>query len=256
MLKYRKEVDMLSVFKKDFTINISHCDSSGRLSLSGMLSIFMDTAALHIELQGQGIDKLKKDGLYWIIGQNRVKIIKRPKLMQKVAIVTRLSAPGKFSGCRQYSITDENGELLIAGETMWLVYNKAEKKLVGLKEYVPESCEFFDSPFFSEKPVKPAKVLDPADKAGEYVVLPTDIDFIGHMNNSAYAKLILNNIPLSEQESREIYGADIFYLKQCLEGEKLSVYRHKGGACDTFYAVSEGGEFVMTANIYFDKEMQ
>ena len=237
---------MENEFTKELTINISHCGRASELTLSAALGIFMDTAALHDEKSGRGIDALRKDGLYQIIGQNRIKFFDCPRLMQKVFVHTYLSCVQKFWCLRNYDITDSEGRLLLTGQTQWILYSKAEKKM--LPYGLSEGCVLRGNPYFEEKAPKPEKTTEGAEKVGEYTVLASDIDFIGHMNNSAYARLVQNF--LSDGE-KKLSACDIFYLLQCMEGERLSVWRRPAPGGEELLAVNAQGAFVMTARVYW-----
>ena len=67
---------------------LSMCDFSGKLSVTGTLDIFMDTATLHEEASGFGVYRMMEKGLYWIIGKNRIRYHDRPKMMDKVVVKT------------------------------------------------------------------------------------------------------------------------------------------------------------------------
>ena len=69
-----------SVFEKDITIAPSLCDSTAKLSIPGVFSVFMDMAAEHAEELGCGIGMIKKRGLFWITVRTKILVRKLPDL--------------------------------------------------------------------------------------------------------------------------------------------------------------------------------
>ena len=232
-------------------ITLSLCDSSGRLSVTGTLDLFMDMATLHEESLGFGPLTMQKKGLYWIIGKNRAKYLRRPLMTEKVRIRTWPLKPSRLFGNREYAIEDMNGDPLVLGETEWLVANEGCAKLMPIKDYYPEDLSFEQGPLFDERMRKVSKDFSQDRNAGIYEVKPTDIDFVGHMNNAAYARAVMSFIPSKELEEKELTDAEFFYGLQCKEGDELSVFRRDAVSAMEFGTFLADGRNVMTARLTF-----
>ena len=127
---------MMKEYEQGWDILLSLCDGSGHLSVTGALDIFMDIATLHEDAFGLGVYKMMDMGLYWIIGKNRVRFIKRPAMMDKVYVRTWFTEPSRLYGNREYVLEDKDGNPLAIGETEWLVATEGCKKIMPIKEFI------------------------------------------------------------------------------------------------------------------------
>ena len=99
---------------------------------------------------------------------------------------------------------------------------------------------------------KVSKDFDESQLIGIYNVKPTDIDFVGHMNNAAYSRAIMSFLSTEELKGKEIKDVEVFYGLQCKENDDLSVYRRDEGPSSEFAAFLPDGRIVMTMRIVFD----
>ena len=238
--------------EKDILLRM--CDFSGKLSVTGTLDIFMDTATLHEEASGFGVYRMMEKGLYWIIGKNRIRYHDRPKMMDKVVVKTWFCKPSRLFVNREYVISDPMGKTLVTGETEWLVATEGCEKLMSVKEYIPGDFTYPESGLFESRMRKIDKIFPEESLAGRYTVKATDVDFVGHMNNAAYSRVFMSMVPSSDLSDREIKEVEIFYALQCREGEELSVFRRDARDDIEFGAFLPDGTNVMTARLVMEKE--
>ena len=239
-------------YELDRDILLSLCDGSGHLSVTGALDIFMDTATLHEDAFGLGVYKMMDMGLYWIIGKNRVRFLKRPAMMDRVRVRTWFTEPSRLYGNREYVLEDKEGNPLVIGETEWLVATEGCKKIMPIKEYITPEIVSPKGRLFDDRMRKVAKDFSDGFDAGIYTVSPTDVDFVGHMNNAAYSRAVMSFIPSSELAGRGIREVEIFYSLQCKEGDALSIKRRNTETGTEFGAFLPDGSTVMTARFTYE----
>ena len=242
---------MINEYTARRPVLLSLCDSSGKLSVTGTLDIFMDMATLHEEASGFGVYRMLEKGLYWIVGKNRIHFASRPKMMDDVTIRTCFLKPSRLFVNREYEIMDKEGRVLVTGETEWLVATENCEKLVAVRDYIPGSFEYPEKGLFEERMKKIDKDFSKDQLVGKYEVRPTDIDFVGHMNNAAYSRALMSFISGSEIKDREISDVEIFYALQCKEGDVLSVCRRDIEGGMEFGAFLRDGRNVMTVRMLF-----
>ncbi len=245
---------MINEYTVERPVLLSLCDSSGRLSVTGTLDIFMDMATLHEEASGFGVYNMLGRGLYWIVGKNRIHFIKRPKMMDEVVIKTNFRKPSRLYVMREYLISDREGNELVRGETEWLVATENCEKLVGVRDYIPEDFIYSDRALFEDRMRKVNKDFSDGRLEGSYIVRPTDVDFVGHMNNAAYSRAVMSFIPNAELDAHPVKDVEIFYALQCREGDVLSVYRRDIEGGMEFGAFLPDGSNVITARFLFGDE--
>ena len=99
---------------KTMQIPVSLCDNTGALSIPSIFSIFMDLASFHAAELGVGFDKLGPKGLFWLTVKTKIRIYKRPNMLETVNAVTWPQKPNRIRFNRFYSL-NSNDEALIEG---------------------------------------------------------------------------------------------------------------------------------------------
>lgn len=99
-------------YRGAWTVPLSHCDDTARLSVQGALSQFMDIAALHAEQIGVGGEAMAQRGLFWLTVRSRIRLYARPAMMQTVTLETW---PGAVENLRcERFYTMKHGQTLLA----------------------------------------------------------------------------------------------------------------------------------------------
>lgn len=240
---------MENIYERKMPVLISVCGADGKVGLLGALTLFMDTAALHEEVVGFGRRRMQEMGLYWIIGKSRVSFYDPPRLTDEVVVRTWLAPPSKLYVLRQYEIRDLQGKLLVKGETEWLVATEGCKKLLPVRDYISPDYPFFRGSVYEEAFPRLERDFSEESCAGSYRVSPLDIDYIGHMNNTAYVRVFAGTVSNALLAERPIKEAFLCYSRQCLEGDVLRVYKKPAADGFSFGAFAENGINVLTARI-------
>lgn len=201
----------------------SRTDASARLSIPDCFSLFMDIAAPHAALLGCGTEDLAKKDLFWITVRSKIKVIRRPHMMEPITISTWPRMPEETRCIRDYSITQDDATLVL-GKTLWAVMNMKTGKLHRVDELYPEGFEAIPDIAIEE----PFTKFD-RDFGGElfasYTVRPTDIDFGGHMNNIAYIRAFSGLFSVKEWNQMNIKEMEVHYKSPCFEGNTLEFYK-------------------------------
>ena len=219
---------MMLKYSREILVPLSACDARGRLAVPAAFRLFMDLAAEHAETLGTGIDALASRELFWLAVRTRVRFFRRPGLLEPVKLTTWSEKPGAVRCCRSYTIT-AGDEPLAAGRTEWAVINTATGRLTPMTSvYPPElTAQLTDETALSGSFSRIGEAFAPAERMGTYTVRPTDIDLGGHMNNSAYARMVLDALPLAEQRERPIRELELCYRAPCYEGDELALFRRE-----------------------------
>ena len=214
-------------FAQSRVILPSSCDFSGRLGVDHAFRLFQDAAALHAEALGVGMLPMLRRKLFWLTVRTKVKLLRRPRMLEEVSVSTRPIAPepGAMRCLREYRV-DQDGAPLILGRTEWAVMDVAAGKPVPIQGIFPGDPVFATAPDYDEPFLRVNGSLVNADILGQYAVRSTDIDVGGHMNNVAYIRALLGLIPAEEQRAREFTEAEAVFLSPCFEGETLT-FRHR-----------------------------
>lgn len=214
-------------------------DRYGRVQPMSVLDIFQDIATLQANEMGIGRDAMMEDGVFWAVVRQKYEIVREPSVYQVVTARTWPHTPTRFSFLRDYSMLDENGELLIKATSEWVLMDYDTRKFASVKDHYNGPTDFCEERSFERKPRKIADF----DITGHepYIVVPSyvDIDLNGHVNNAAYGNYVVNALNPGEKGAIKTFQID--YRHEAMPGEPLSVYTDHQDGLLLFKGVREDG---------------
>ena len=207
--------------ERQIKIPMSICDNTNRISLDGIVDLFMDYATEHGDSIGVGRDVLAARNLIWVAAKTKIKINRRPENLETVNVATWPETPGRIRFNRYYSLT-QNGQYLVEGKTEWAILDLTNGRPHKLDEMYPVDMEHHpevvcDTPF-----TRMSTDFDDCEVLKTYTVSSNDIDISQHMNNVAYIRAVLGCFSCKEIEDMNITEFEAVYRSQCFEGENLT----------------------------------
>lgn len=203
-------------------ILFSDIDANSRMTLAGIMNAMQDCVNINSESIGKGIDYLLKTKRTWFAINWYIEIKRYPKMFENVVVKTW---PYNFSssmGLRNVIIEDEQGEVLIAADSMWTLVDLNTGRPIRITEedstgYDLEEKYPIDNPGRKIKVPAEFKLIDTV------TVKKSDIDYNGHMSNGKYIQLADEYMPLDSNVSK----IRVEYKSQSRLGEALEVYMSK-----------------------------
>ncbi len=211
---------MSGIFETAFNLRTSDFDCRKKLLPGAVLDIFQEVAGLHSEALGVGLKDMQKNELMWVLVNVRYKVLKEPKLHQKVLVKTWPLPPDRISYRREYEILDEEGNTLILGSSEWVTVHSTRRRIMPAKPlYTLKETEFCSRLCFEEKGTK----IKPFETQGDgFEICPRycDIDLNGHVNNTKYANFVMDAL----SPERTIKAFQIDYHKEVFAGCDLKIH--------------------------------
>ena len=110
-------------------------------------------------------------------------------------------------------------DTVLTGKTEWAVINTATHKLVPLEGIYPVELRFENGTAAPEPFARIADHFEGIAPYAEYQVRSTDIDVGGHMNNTAYVRMIMGSLSNEERKALTIRRMDTtIFRASCYEG--------------------------------------
>lgn len=224
---------MNKIWQNNYTLRAGDFDCFDRIKPSAVLDLFQDVAGQHAEELGVGFSAMLEKNYLWVLTRVKFKILSQPQRYQKVTVKTWPLEPNRLNYRREYSIKDQNGNLIIVGSSEWVVVHSKERRFLS----VPDLYSFDDG-FCEERSFdgKIGKIHDFEVIGEPYTITPAfcEIDINGHVNNTKYADFFLD--ALTPVKNDCITDFQIDYKKEVLNGTELKIYCQK----DEKTAVSKG----------------
>lgn len=210
------------IYEQKFLTCSSHVNSNLDVKNITLLNWMQDIGSFHSDLAGCGFSNLAETNLSWVVIQYKVKIFRRFKYGETITIKTWCSGTKRLYTFRQFEFYDEQGELVAATSSKWVLTNLNEG-MVNPDDKLLESYGIEEKFVFEEgnnmKRVQDAKEYS---YSVDFEVPRTYIDVNGHMNNTYYLDIAYQALPLDVYFNNTAFNEfEIMYRKECRMGDQL-----------------------------------
>ena len=180
------------IYNQSNLVSFYDLDASGDLSIKGMLKMINEAAFFNAEELGIGLDKTLETGLVFVVQRIGININQLPTLNQSIHVTTWPGVATRSLFKRYGAIKDEEGNVLVEWETIWVLIDINARKIVRPSQFP------LDIPQYGN-----LNVLATAEKINvnpgieligsfEHSVKYSELDLNKHMNNANYGDLITN----------------------------------------------------------------
>ncbi|MBQ9041192.1 MAG: hypothetical protein IJ111_00065 [Eggerthellaceae bacterium] len=206
----------------DYRLRWMDFDKYGRIQPVAVLDIFQDLATIQAEDMGIGRDDMMAKGVFWAIVRSKFEIVKAPQHYQVVTVRTWPHTPTRFSFLRDFSMRDQEGELLVKATSEWVLMDAEARKFASVKDFYDGPDDFDEARSFDRKPRKIASFDEGSQPVFTVVPSYSDIDLNGHVNNARYASFVIDALNPGERGAMKTFQID--YRHEVLPGEPLAMH--------------------------------
>lgn len=175
-------------------IRYSEVNKVGILTPSAIINYLQDCSLFHSEEVGLGPSYFEAHKKAWVLSSWQLEIIRSPKLFENITVSTYPYNIKGFMGYRNFTITDEHGDICVMADSSWVYMNMETLRPVRI---ALEEAEKYGIDDKLDMDYKRGKILLPEsiDKHEPFPVLPSYIDSNNHVNNDQYVKFAENYLP-------------------------------------------------------------
>ncbi len=218
---------MEAIYKNSYVIGYSDVDFMKELKMSSVFNYFQDTASKAVEHLGIGMDVLTEMySVVWVLLRMRVEIERIPSLYEAITVETWPHPPGKLEFKRDYTVNAADGSTILSATSNWVIMdvNTRELKRSELISELYKFPEFTKEHSIDHKFAK-LKPFGQLDVAYKKVIGYSDVDFIGHINNTRYIDYIMDCFPVASHRQYCIKAIEVNYIKEAFPGDTLVMYK-------------------------------
>jgi len=212
-------MDTTKIYSEDFKIRASEVDTSGRITLSSICSLFQEVAGNHALLLNFDITDLHKQGLTWVLHRMDIKIHRFPEWRESITIETWPAAGDTLRAYRNYRILDsENTELGVC-LSYWMMINMKSRRPTRMTQEVLDT-RLSDREHVLEVRSDRIPKVENETTEKKIPVRKSDLDMNQHVNNARYLEWMLE--PLNEGQISRVNKIDITFLRESIKGDIIS----------------------------------
>ena len=215
--------ETIPIYEKKLQIPSYFVDGDAKLTVSSLFSILQEMSDNHASLLGAGWHELRERGYFWVITKIQLVINRLPKWTETVLMRTWVKNSAAATSPRDYEMVDAEGNVLIAGSSIWAILDIAESR--------PQRMSMFDGCFLPQernaidrKPPKISALIIPNEPHNRKEVVPSDIDINRHVNNARYIQWAFDAVSEEFRTKHRISGVTVNFLSQAKLGNHYATY--------------------------------
>ena len=199
-------------------IRYSEVNSEGTLTLQALMDYLQDCCSFQSEDLGVGVEYLKRINHAWVLSSWEIVITQMPQMGDNIRVNTWPYNFKGFYGCRNFTIEDESGRVLVAANSLWVFMDLERMRPARISA---ELLQAYQDGFGAELEGAwgDRKIEVPA--GGEHrepvPVAKFFIDTNHHMNNSKYVTVAQEFLP----EDFVVGRIRVEYKKAAMLGDVL-----------------------------------
>lgn len=233
-------------YRKTYTTRWHDTDAERRVRPTQLLVYMQETSNFHMASLGKSLDALRdEDKLAFLLSRIRLEICKPLYAEEEITVETWTAESRGFGFLRFYRIL-RGEEIIATAETVWALVNLEDRKLCRV-----DSIDLgFENDPAVDLSIPTRFRVPPTEKLtllGNRPIVYSDLDYNMHMNNTRYADMLCDFLPL--EEVGRIRGMSLTYLHEAAYGQNIRVFCGKGEGVYDFRTVNEEGTACLEAEI-------
>ena len=203
-------------FKQDIKVDIHDVDFNGVCRASSLIRYIQSAAQTQLTESGLSYDTLKSQNRAFIISKIRLEFNETVRAYDELEAQTFPCISRGYSFIRCYGLY-RGGVMIGRAISIWALIDTEARKLVRVNDFnLPlPTYEAWDMELTY------SKLPSPMEHVGQYTVCYSDIDQNMHINNTRYADIFANFLPLS---GKRISAITISYVNDAKYKDVLDVY--------------------------------
>lgn len=223
------------------------CSADHFLKPECFMLLCQEMAELHAEQNGLGYEWSVSKHMVWVEVQGTFEFERRPQWKEKVFLRTNTGKAGALQARRFVEMTDEAGKVIARADLLWVLIDIDSRRPIPLKRAgleMTDDCPAITTPF----PKAEATDAEPAATA-DFTAQRRDVDFNGHINNSAYLTWTLDTLPADLTEGKSPARINIQFKHETFCGQPITIEHRTEGSITRHRIVGDG---VLRAEVGID----
>ena len=234
-------------YEKEITVYQYECDVNNRFTAAALLKQAQQISTEHCDIFGLDAAYYRSTNTAFLLSKVSLVFNREILVGEKLRLVTQPSLPVKAIYHRFTSILDEQGKEAASIDSRWILVDVRTRRIL---RKIPENFHF---PFLTERvPEHPCKLVksERMEPAGEQTAVYSKVDQNGHLNNTEYASIVCDLIPLPQITGHPVRSMVLAYHNELRLGETMSLLM---GSIENGYDIvgEREGKPCFEANILF-----
>ena len=222
------------------TITSYECSDDLLLKPECFMHLCQEMAESHAGTLDFGYDWAIRSGIIWVELSGEFEFIRMPRWKEEVTLRTNTGKASALQAHRFVEMTDKDGNILAKADLYWALIDINTRRLVPLKRTNLTLDDHSPAIITQELPA----MQEDADKqtfTAKHTTTRRDIDFNGHINNSAYLIWALDTLPQSAIPAGNLRRLRIAFKKESHAHQHIDI-AHTVTGNRTSHVLTSGDE--------------
>ena len=233
-------------FVKGYTTRWHDTDATRIVRPTQLLVYMQETSNAHLDSTGHNLDRLRDEhSLAFLLSKTKIALYAPLYAHEEIRVETFTAESRAFGFNRYYRIL-RGDEVIAAADTTWALIDLNSRQLC--------KADAFDFGFEHEPSLDiglPPRFrvphTDELELLGERRIVYSDLDYNMHMNNTRYADMLCDFMPL--EDIPKIKGMSLSYLHEAAFGDVIKIYAKKSDGRYSFRTVNQNGVTCLEAEV-------
>jgi acyl-CoA thioesterase FadM len=233
-------------FVKEYTTRWHDTDATRIVRPTQLLVYMQETSNAHLDSTGHNLDRLRDEhSLAFLLSKTKIALYAPLYAHEEIRVETFTAESRAFGFNRYYRILRDD-EVIAAADTTWALIDLNSRQLC--------KADAFDFGFEHEPALDiglPPRFRvphnDELELLGERRIVYSDLDYNMHMNNTRYADMLCDFMPLEDVPA--IKGMSLSYLHEAAFGDVIKIYAKKSDGRYSFRTVNQNGITCLEAEV-------
>ncbi len=184
--------------------------------------LMQEAAGMHSNTGGFGYKQVINKSLVWVLNALRFEVNEYPIWDDEITIKTWIVESNRFLSRRDFYFLNSDGDILIKGSTIWLLYNfetKRPQNILAMDFGVHER----NGEFAVANAIKTTRENINGELRDTFIVKYGDLDMVGHMNNTRYIRAIIDSYNVQYYDEFLLRSFEIQFRREAKYGDELKV---------------------------------
>lgn len=211
------------IFSEKHTVESYLCDRSDHLQLWGAARLMQEVAEHHTTVTHIGFHDLMSQGKAWVLCRMYYRINQMPQVDEHIILNTWSRGTDTVFALREYTITDEKGNVYVAASSSWALIDFDKRKACRLSNLM-DNYEHHPQFATEKQTLKRIPINKDATRntLATFQVQNSMLDHTNHVNNAEYVKWVIDQIP-EEVVWNKIKGFEIDYISETKAKDTVTV---------------------------------
>ena len=207
----------VKIFKQQYEVSLFFVNSQQNVGLYQLLNILQDAAFRHAMVTNYQ----QSPNVYWVLTRQNLQVKRWPRLGDKIEVETWLSTDKRGFLLREYKV-------YLQGDVVCSCSTSVAKLDIEAKKILPISQDDIQR-YTTKKQLDftPKKVhkFTKAQSLKTFSVRNSDIDFNQHVNNTVYAKWILDAVSYDKHFKYNLRSYEVNFIAETHLEEEIQIQK-------------------------------